>query len=287
MAVVVTGATGNIGRPLVRHLAEAGVEVRAVTRCPEKAEFPPGVAAVNSTVLALPGASTVFLNSRALGDQVAIVAEMAWWTGVRRLVALSAVDADDDNKELEQLAIHSGMEWVSLRPSAFACNFASMWAAQIRESDVVAGPCAAAPCAPIAERDIAAVAAQAILSDELVDQRIALTGPQVHSHAELVEIIGSILDRRLHYQEVPLERMRERFNGVGLSAEFTESYMALLAMTVGQPAEVTSAVENILGRPAESFAQWVADHRSLFTDPYSPGRTCAEAAQSLAPPIPA
>jgi uncharacterized protein YbjT (DUF2867 family) len=287
MAVVVTGATGNIGRPLVRHLAEAGVEVRAVTRCPEKAEFPPGVAAVNSTVLALPGASTVFLNSRALGDQVAIVAEMAWWTGVRRLVALSAVDADDDNKELEQLVMHSGMEWVSLCPSTFACNFAGMWAAQIREGDVVAGPCAATASTPIAERDIAAVAARAILSDELVGQRIALTGPEVHTHAQLVEIIGSILDRRLHYQEVPPERMRERLNGIGLSAEFAESYMALLAKAVGRPAEVTPAVEKILGRPAESFVQWVTGHRSLFTDSCSPGRTGVQAAESLAPPIPA
>jgi uncharacterized protein YbjT (DUF2867 family) len=287
MAVVVTGATGNVGRPLVRQLAAAGVEVRAVTRCPEKAEFPAGVTAVNSTVLALPGTSAVFLNSRALGDQVAIVAEMAWWTGVRRLVALSAVNADDDTNELEELAIHSGMEWVSLRPSTFASNFASMWSAQIREGDVVAGPCAAACSTPIAERDIAAVAARAILTDELVGQQIPLTGPQVHTNAQLVEIIGSVLDRQLHYQEVPLERMRERFNETGLSAEFADSYVAQLATTFGQPAEVTPDVENILGRPAESFAQWVADHRSLFTDPCAPGRTPAGLDQSLAPPVPA
>jgi uncharacterized protein YbjT (DUF2867 family) len=285
MAVVVTGATGNVGRPLVWQLAAAGVEVRAVTRCPERAEFPAGVTVVNSTVLALPGASAVFLNSRALGDQVAIVAEMAWWTGVRRLVVLSAVNADDDTKELEELAIYSGMEWVSLRPSTFASNFASMWSAQIRESDVVAGPCAAACSAPIAERDIAAVAARAILTDELVDQRIQLTGPQAHTHAELVETIGSGLGRRLYYQEVPPERMHDRFNDIGLSAEFADSYLALLATTVGQPAEVTPDVENILGRPAESFAQWVADHRSLFTDPCSPGRAHAGAGRSLALPI--
>jgi uncharacterized protein YbjT (DUF2867 family) len=286
MVVVVTGATGDVGWPLVGQLAAAGVEVRAVTCCPERVEFPAGVTVVNSTVSALPGTSAVFLNSRALSDRVDIVAEMAWWTGVRRLVTLSAANADDDAMELEELAVYSGMEWVSLRSSTFASNFAGMWSAQIQESDVVAGPCAAACSAPIAECDIAAVAARAILTDELVDQRIQLTGPQVHTHAQLVELIGSGLDRRLRYQEVPRERMREHFNDIGLSVEFADSYMALLAGTVGRQAEVTLDVENILGRPAQSFVRWVVDHRSLFTDPYSPGRRHAGSGQSPAPTVP-
>jgi hypothetical protein len=113
--------------------------------------------------------------------------------------------------------------------------------------------------------DIAAVAARAILTDELVDPRIRLTGASAHTHAELVEIIGSVLDRRLRYQEVPPEGVREHFIGIGFSAEFADCYTALLANTVDQPAVVTPDVENILGRPAESFAEWVADQRSLFT----------------------
>jgi uncharacterized protein YbjT (DUF2867 family) len=265
MAIVVMGATGNIGRPLVAQLAKAGVEVRAVTRHPERSKFPSGVKVVNSAVLALPGASVVFLNSRALGDEAPIVAEMAWWTGVRRLVALSAINADDRNKEVEELAIDSGMEWVSLHPTTFASNFAGMWSAQIQKGDVVAGPCAAASSTPIAENDVAAVAARAILTEQLVDQRIPLTGARAHTHAELVEIIGSVLDRRLRYQEVPRERLHEHFIGSGLSAEFADSHASLLATTVAQPAVVTPDVEHILGRPPESFEHWVADHLSLFT----------------------
>jgi uncharacterized protein YbjT (DUF2867 family) len=140
-----------------------------------------------------------------------------------------------------------------------------MWAAQIRSGDVVAGPYAAASDAPIVDRDISAVAARAILTDELVGQRIPLTGPQALTNAQLVEIIGSVLDRRLSYQEVPPRLVREHFIGIGFSAEFADAYMALLATTVDQPALVTHDVEKILGRPAESFAQWAADHRALFT----------------------
>src|ERR1700761_7330307 len=71
--ILVTGATGNVGRPLVNHLVEAGVPVRAVTRNPDNAQFPPGVEVVTSASAGLQGASAVFLNSRALGSELATV----------------------------------------------------------------------------------------------------------------------------------------------------------------------------------------------------------------------
>src|SRR5581483_9358826 len=127
------------------------------------------------------------------------------------------------------LAVDSGLEWVSLRPTVFATNFAGMWSAQIRAGDVVAGPYAAASSAPIVEADIAAVAARALLTDDLVGQRIPLTGPQAFTNAELVDVIGTVLDRPLRYFEAPPEVVRERFIGIGLGADFADAYMAMLA----------------------------------------------------------
>ncbi|HJT91938.1 MAG TPA: NAD(P)H-binding protein [Mycobacterium sp.] len=277
-AILVTGATGNVGRPLVARLVKAGAEVRAVTRNPDTAEFPDGVHVESSAADGLAGASAVFLNSRALGDELADVVSLARRAGVTRLVALSAINADDDfsrqpsrfrgdrNKEVEQLAVDSGLEWVSLRPTVFATNFVGMWSPQIKGGDVVSGPYASASTAPIAESDIAAVAAQALLTDDLVGQKIPLTGPAAFTNSELVEIIGSVLDRPLRYQEVAPEFVRERFIGVGFAAEFADAYIAFLAATTAKPALVTHEVEKILGRPAEPFAQWVADHRGLFTN---------------------
>jgi uncharacterized protein YbjT (DUF2867 family) len=277
MTIVVTGATGNVGRPLVWELAAAGVRVRAVTRTPETTGFPDGVEAVSSAVDALPGASAVFLNSRALGDDLADVVALANRSGVTKLVALSAINADDDfsrqpsrfrgdrNKEVEQLSIDSGLAWVSLRPAVFASNFVGMWSAQIRAGDVVGGPYAAASAAPIVETDIAAVAARALLSDDLVGQQIPLTGPQAFTNSELVEIIGTVLDRSLKYLEAPPDIVRQRFIGLGLGADFADAYNAMLAETLDKPALVTREVEKITGRPATTFAQWVSDHRNLFT----------------------
>jgi uncharacterized protein YbjT (DUF2867 family) len=277
MTIVVTGATGNVGRPLVTQLAAAGVPVRAITRMPTAGRFPGGVDVAASVFDALPGASAVFLNSRALGGQLAGVVESARRSGVRKLVALSAINADDDfsrqpsrvrgdrNREVEQLAVDSGLEWVSLRPAVFATNFAGMWSAQIQAGDVVGGPYAHASSAPIVEADIAAVAAHAILTDELVGQRIPLTGPQAFTNAELVDVIGTVLGRPLRYLEAPPDAVRQRFIAIGLGAEFADAYTSMLADSVDKPALVTREIEKITGLPATPFARWVSDHRHLFT----------------------
>ena len=278
MAIVVTGATGNVGRPLVAELVGAGAEVRAVSRRPDAAGLPAEVKVVDTAAAAIPGASAVFLNSRALGEEMASAVRQAQREGVSRLVALSAINADDDfsrqpsryrgdrNKEADQLASESGLEWVSLRPSVFATNFAGMWSPQTRAGDVVNGPYATASSAPIVESDIASVAARALLSDDLVGQRIPMTGPQALTNSEMVEIIGSVLGRPLHYNEIPAEFVRQRFIGLGFGAEFADAYIAMLATTLGRPAPVTDDVERILGRPAQSFERWVSEHTTLFTN---------------------
>jgi uncharacterized protein YbjT (DUF2867 family) len=276
--VLVTGATGNVGRPLVTFLADAGAKVRAVTRRPDRPSFPAGVDVVTSASAGLAGADAVFLNSRALRDDLATVVKRARSEGVTRLVALSAINADDDfslqpsrfrgdrNKEVEQLAVESGLEWVSLRPAMFASNVAGMWSSQLRAGNLVRGPYASASMAPIVERDIAAVAAQALLTDHLDGRKIALTGPQTFTNTELVDVIGAVLDRPLRYHEVPPEIVRQQFVGLGFPAAFANAYIAYLAVTIDTPAAVTHEAEAILGRPAEPFANWVADHRALFTN---------------------
>ena len=275
-AILVTGATGNVGRPLVNQLAEVGVAVRAVTRQPDSAQFPADVEVVGSAAAGIHGASAVFLNSRALGDELAAVVELARRAGVRRLVALSAINADDDfsrqpsrfrgdrNSEVEQHAVDSGLEWVSLRPTVFASNFIGMWAPQIRTGDVVSGPYASASTAPIVDADISAVAVHALLRDDLLGRKVPLTGPQALTNAELVDVIGDVLGRSLRYQEVPPDLVRQRFIGLGFSAEFADGYIALLEATVSKPALVTNEVEKILGRPPQAFGDAIRPHRDLF-----------------------
>ena len=278
MTFLITGATGNVGRPLVNHLLDAGADVRAVSRNPSSANLPAAAQVVASPFDGLRGATAIFLNSRALGDQMAELVAAATPSDIQRLVALSAINADDDdarqpsrfrgdrNREAEQLASASGIPWVSLRPAVFASNFIGMWAAQIRGGDIVYGPHAGASLAPIADADIAAVAAHAFLSDDFLRQSIPMTGPHALTNAELVGVIGKVLGRPLRYQEVPARVCRDAFVGMGFPAGFADAYIAMLASTVGHPAVVTHDVGKILGRPATSFADWAADHRTAFSD---------------------
>jgi len=141
-----------------------------------------------------------------------------------------------------------------------------MWAGQIRAGDVVNGPYAAASSAPIVENDIAAVAARALLDDDLVGHKAPLTGPQSLTNVEMVDIIGEVLGRPLRYNEIPPALVRQRFVGIGFSDQFADAYLAMLAGTEDCPAVVTDEVARILGRPAQSFRQWVTDHAQLFTN---------------------
>lgn len=81
-----------------------------------------------------------------------------------------------------------------------------------------------------------------------------------------MKVIGSVLGRPLTYREVPRELVRRRFIEVGLGAEFVDAYTALLAATLDEPALVTGDVAKVVGRRAAVFAQWVTQHRDLFTN---------------------
>lgn len=277
LTIIVTGATGNVGRPLVTLLAEAGVHVRAVTREPRAAALPAGVELCPSVGDAMPGAWGLFLNSRALpGDALATTVEAAVAAGVTRLVALSSINADDDdatqpsrvrgdrNREVDELVRASGVEWISLRPSIFTTNFSGMWGPQLAVGDVVSGPYATAATAPIAPADIAAVAARALLDDALVGRQIPLTGPQSLTNVEALAVLGTVLHRALEYREQSPAQVRERFAAIGFPPAFADAYLGMLAPTVTRPAVVTDDYELITGRRATSFAQWASEHHARF-----------------------
>jgi uncharacterized protein YbjT (DUF2867 family) len=217
--ILVTAATGTIGRPLIEVLSAAGVEIRAVTRNPEPAGLPAHVEVVagdpsrpDTIARALRGVSALFLHPRAVGDAAFDLAALAREQGVQRVVALSAINIDDPldqqpsryngemNKEAEDAAVASGLEWVSLRPSSFASNTLNAWGSQIRAGDVVRYVYAAFEESLLDERDLAAVAGRALLSADQLGRRLLLTGPPSLSHAETVGTIGEVLGHPLRYQ---------------------------------------------------------------------------------------
>jgi len=281
--LLVTGATGTIGRPLIDMLVNEGVKVRAITHNPQAAGLPGRVEVVQGDLARpdtiarfLEGVTALFLHPRAVGLAAAELLRLARQRGVQRVVALSATNVDDPldqqpsryqgdrNKEVEDAAVASGLGWVSLRASSFAANTLRALGPQVRAGDVVRYPYADFAESLIHERDLAAVAARALRTDELMGQRPVLTGPQSLTHGQLVATIGEVLGRTLRYQELPPEAATQGMLAQGLPEPFVRALMARYARGLGQAAPVTGEVERILGRPARPYAQWVTDHADAF-----------------------
>lgn len=266
---LITGATGTVGRPLVGLLR--GERVRAVSRSATELAGAEVVREPDFT-----GVTAVFLNPRAVWPRVTDLLERAKDQGVRKVVALSAINVDepldhqpsrfngDRNKEVEAAAVASGLEWVSLRAATFAVSAAYSWAPQLRHGDVVRGPFPDASEAYVDPRDLAEVAAHALTTDDVNGQKLVLTGPETHTHAEAVATIGQVLGRDLRFEAIPVEIAARILTENGHRPEFVTALMARYQRETGVPAHVSSDVEKVLGRPARPFAQWVADHSGLF-----------------------
>ena len=280
--VLVTGATGRVGRAVVDLLIEAGVPVRALThRSEAKATLPANVEVVtgdlsvpDSLDAGLRGAGAVFLVWTAPPETApAVVERLA--TYARRVVFLSAPHQiphpffQQPNPmavlyaEIERLIASTGLESTIIRPGVFASNALFWWAPAIRAGGAVRWPYGAAETAPVDDRDVAAVVARTLYQGGHAGGDYVLTGPESLSQAEQVSIIGDVLGRRITFGELSPDEFRSETEG-SWPRPVVDMLLAAWGATMGRPAFVTSTVFDILGSAPRSFHQWVTDHASAF-----------------------
>jgi uncharacterized protein YbjT (DUF2867 family) len=279
---LVTGATGTIGRPLTELLLAEGAAVRAVTRDPRTARLPENAEVVrggdrsspDALADALVGVTAMFLNPAVVGDSAGKLLELARERGVERVVLLSSGTVQDRvaeqpdvlavwHKQIEDAVTGSGLEWTILRATEFASNVISQWGQQIR-GGVVRGAYGGSTTAPVHERDIAAVAARALLSTRHGGATYLLTGPQSLTRVEMAGVLAAVLGCPLRFEEVARAQALLAMTGHGLPQPVAQTLLGLQERSVGRAAFVSSAVEQVTGRPALTFARWVADHAAAF-----------------------
>ncbi|WP_232665303.1 NAD(P)H-binding protein [Pseudonocardia sp. TRM90224] len=268
---LVTGATGNVGRNVVRQLLNIpGAQVRAVSRDPGRADLP-GAQVVRADITdkadlepVVDGIDAAFLiwplhTGAALPGVLATLARHT-----RRVVLLgSGAVAELPMEQQRDLLAATIPEWTFIRPSTFAAN-ALWWARQIRAGDTVGGAHGELAMAMLHEADIAAVAVRALTSGRHVGE-LALTGPAVLSQSEQVHVIGEALGRPLRWVELPRPAARRRLVADGVPESFADTLLDAYAAMAKQPRPpVTSTVEEVTGRPARTFAQWATDHAAAF-----------------------
>jgi uncharacterized protein YbjT (DUF2867 family) len=280
--ILITGATGNIGREAVRLLSAAGERVRALTRTPAKAatlgaaEVAEGdLTDAASVARAMAGAARALVvvpGAEQMPAVAPIVFAEAKKAGLAHVVFVSSgtigiqppVAIGRWHLEAEAHLKATGVAWTMLRPGNFASN-ALRWAATIRAQGAVYAPSAGGETAPIDPRDIAAVAAAALTRPGHAGATHVLTGEELLSPAEQVEAIGKALGRTLRFVELPEDKAREGMVRGGVSATLADALLELhRAGREGRNAGISTTVRDVTGRPARRFGEWVADHVEAF-----------------------
>jgi uncharacterized protein YbjT (DUF2867 family) len=280
--ILVTGATGNIGREVVAQLRQRkDCRIRALTRRPDAANLGRDVAVFGGD-LTVPesldesatGADAVFLVWTApLAAAAPALARIAPRVG--RIVLLTSPHRTPHPffqqpnalraiyEGLEQTVEASGVPWTFLRPGVFALNCLAWWGPQIRTGDVVRWFYPDAATAPIHEQDVAAVAVRALCEDGHRGREYVLTGPESLTQREQVEILGQAIQRPLRYDGQTHDEARAELLAV-MPPFVADMLLTAYAAAVGQPALVTSTVLDVTGTAPRSFYQWAVDHAGQF-----------------------
>ncbi|MFE9611737.1 SDR family oxidoreductase [Streptomyces sp. NPDC006012] len=277
--ITVTGATGNIGRPLTQALAEAGRQVTAVSRHP--AAVPNGVrhmaadlAEPSSLKPALDGAKALFLllsgDLHATGANPADIIGEAADSGVGRVVLLSTLGVVTRPfgptriamRALEDTLRESGLEWAILRPGGFASN-ALWWAESVRAQQVVAAPFGDVGVPIIDPADIAAVAAACLLDDRHTSGAYELTGPEVITPREQAEAIAAALGSPVRFHELTRDEAKAAM-AQSMPAELADDTLDILGSPSPAEQRVSPDVERVLGRAPRPFADWAARNVAAF-----------------------
>ena len=277
--ILVTGATGTVGRELVAKLASRGGKVRALSRRrdlpgrrgdrvrrPRQPRDPrPGAGRRRAGVRPGHGACR-------LAHEINLVAA-ARQAGAVGLVKLSALTVEDETTEdiitrwhraAEQAVTGSGLSWTILRPGAFMSNTLA-WAGMIKHQGQVFAPFGQARTAAIDPADIAAAAATALLQDGHDGRTYPLTGPELISARDQADVLSAALGRQLGFTEIPAGAARQRMIQAGLPDQVADAVLATQASAgTGPAAEIRPVVQQLTGRPARTYRDWVIRHLAAF-----------------------
>jgi uncharacterized protein YbjT (DUF2867 family) len=283
--ILVTGATGNTGAPVLGALVERNAAVRAFVHDPKKFSAPAGVEVAAgdfrdaaSLEAALAGVDHAYLVGPAGPDQVELetaFVEAAQRAGLAHLVRLSILGADQPGADavrfaaahatMEQVVQSSGIPWTLLRANAFMQN-------SLRQAEAIAGQSAfysaSSPAARVSfidARDIGEAAARVLTEPGHQGQAYQLTGPEALCDDDIAARLSDVLGRTITHVQVPWEAVREPLAGMGAPEWSLDGFKELSDFyETGAAAGVSPDVERLLGRPPRIFADFAADYRAAF-----------------------
>lgn len=273
---LVIGASGAVGSGVVQRLREQGHTVRTTTGKKDAA----GADRVHVDLVtgegvqeAFAGIDRAFLMSPAgYADQHAILSPLlrqAKQQGLKKVVLMSAFGADaDPNSPLRRSEIEleqSGLAYNIIRPNWFMQNFNTFWLHGIQAQNTIALPVGDAKTSFIDVRDISAVAARLLATDEWNNRAFNLTGPEAIDHAQVAKAISEVSGRPIAFVDAAPADLKQGLLGAGLSEAYADFLLLIFGyLKAGYNAAATGEVKAILGREPIGFQDYARDHRGAW-----------------------
>ena len=273
--ILLAGSTGNIGAPLMRILAATDAQLRALVRdvSQESAQYEAmrsrnvevvagDLAAPSSLDTALSGIETAFLLTPVSRDQVTWKSnfiQSAKRARVKRIVNLSVAGAAPDSPiilgkwhwQSEQELESSGIAWTHLRPYDLARYNTKIILSTALSQGVFYSTVGDGRIAMVDEEDVAAVAAEALLSPLHAGKVYTLTGPAALSYPEIAAIMTEFTGKAIHYIDIPEEDARRGMTGAGLPDWLADFIYDLGRLeSNGGASAVSPDIEKATGKPA-------------------------------------
>ena len=276
--ILVTGATGTVGSDVLRGLAgREGIQVRAAVRERSKAAAlaGPGVdlalfdySKPETLEPVCQGIDAIFMVSPFAPDGVAqslAFLGVASAAGVKHVVKLSVTRSVRDttvgswHAAIDDALKKSGMAWTILLPGSFMQNFVETSAPQADGGLYL--PAGSAKATFIDTRDIAAIAVKALIEPGHQGKEYALSGPEALSYAEVAAVMSEVSGRQIRYVDVPEAAAHQAMLDAHLPEWLVDVILELNAWSkAGGAVEITSTVQDLLGRPATTFHEFARDY---------------------------
>ena len=278
--ILITGASGNVGREVLKQAA-VELKVRAAYMSVSKTkEAPAGVETVlmdyarPETVRAsLDGIEKVFLvgpPSPNVAELEGVLVNEAKKSDVRHIVKLSALGERKAifpslHRDSEEKIEVSGVPYTFLRPNGFMQNFVNYDSSTIKAQNAFYATQGNGAVSHIDIRDIASVAVKVLSTSGHEGKAYSLTGPEALSNAQVAEKLSRVLGRAIRYVDVPPEDFKKSLLSAGVPEWSANALIDLQRLyREGVASLVDPAVEQLTGRKATSFDHFARDYSFAF-----------------------
>ena len=273
--ILIIGASGTVGSELTNLLRAESYNLKLATSkkavTPEQVQI--NVATGEGIKEAFSNIDKAYLLSPpGFADHYAVLSPLiqeAKRQGLKKVVLMSAMGANaDETSPFRRAEIElesSGLNYNIIRPNWFLQNFNTFWIQGINEQSKILLPVGNAKTSFIDARDIAAVAAKLLTSDDFNNQDIDITGPEALSHDEVAEHISKATNRKIEYQEIEPQSLKDELLQAGLPEDYVNFLLLILGfLKEGYNSAINDNVEKVLGRKPRSITDYVSDYKASW-----------------------